>query len=734
MSFYHKVLEKIKDLKFLKQERGAILVLTALLLPIIFGCLGIGYDIGNLYMHKARLQNVADAAALAGGRAYLDSQTKTTGVKDTIDDNTNGNADQEYIIGGSKTRGGKHPDADRAADEYIYRNIINLGEKVYSDKYSHYALKGLKKSGENYAVADEIFYRIGLYETVPLRFLPLLTNKYNETVRAGAVALIQPGTTPSGGGGSTTNVSYSMFDNLFTYSDEFITRATSHNDSSTSTTSFIGDMVYTHGNGTHNVFYEHDDYNEVKHLWKNVGSYEGNEINDTRIDTTYSTLAYIDALTIEKLKQPHVAFTDSNSIPKNVSVSQINDKNSNLYSSSISLSDGNNVYKERKQGILFVGEKGSESNGWQSTCYVYNEDAGDYVYVKGAEKTKNNRIQYKQYGGKLYRVVNQDGKEYFVNNNNEKMSCYIQNWNIFNPSNEILPDGVAGDFDFQLQKEDMYKKVIYSNIFYFCEGDFDINIDAELLGIDGEENRELPIHRSHKDTPVYIIIGGTKVVNVQVHQSNVRPIVIVYSSPTSELNVNVDPNVTFSGVIYAPYSTGGVHFNNKGKILGNVIGHKIHIQNNGPSYWEQKNFLESDDFTDVDVAKVTQEIANANQTNGLTDEIKAEIRSTLNIPEGIEMGDMNYYNNLSYDEKQQFYRSWKGLYEKYKYNEAVRNHLWPWNQHFNVQSGEESVTTNEILRLINYRTEYQTKADGSIEDGKVLDPFIFETLGKPNSY
>ena len=80
MSFYHKVLEKIKDLKFLKQERGAILVLTALLLPIIFGCLGIGYDIGNLYMHKARLQNVADAAALAGGRAYLDSQTKTTGV------------------------------------------------------------------------------------------------------------------------------------------------------------------------------------------------------------------------------------------------------------------------------------------------------------------------------------------------------------------------------------------------------------------------------------------------------------------------------------------------------------------------------------------------------------------------------------------------------------------------------------------------------------------------------
>lgn len=733
MSFYHKVSEKIKDLKFLKQERGAILVLTALLLPIIFGCVGIGYDIGNLYMHKARLQNVADAAALAGGRAFLDSQEKRTDEEYTKD----GLAEQEYVIeGGYKTHGSNHIDADRAADDYINHNIRNLGEKVKSDKYSHFALKGLKKSGESYAVADEIFYRVGLSETVPLRFLPLLTNKYEETVRAGAVVLIQPGTPGSNpGGGTTTIVSYSMFDNLFTYSDEFITRATSHNDTSRSITSFVGDMVYTHGNNTHNVFYVHDDFNEVRHLWENVGSYEGNKINDAKIDTTFSTLAYIDALTKEKLKQPHVAFTDSNSIPKDVKVSQINDKNSDLYSSSISLSDGNNVYRERKKGILFVGEKGSESNGWQSTCYVYNEDAGDYVYVKGAEKTKNNRIQYKQYGGKLYHVVNQDGKEYFVNDNNEKMSCYIQNWNIINPSNETLPDGVAGDFDFQLQKEDVYKKVIYSNIFYFCDGNFNIVIDAELLGIDGEDNRELPIHRSHKDTPVYIIIGGTNVVNVQVRQSNVRPIVIVFSAPISELNVNVDPNATFSGIIYAPYSTGGVHFNNKGTMLGNVIGHKIHIQNNGESHWIQKNFLEnSGNFTDVDVAKVTQEITEANKTNGLTDEIKAEIRSKLNIPEGIEMGDMNYYNNLSYDAKQQLYRSWKELYEKYKYNEAVRNHLWPWNQHFNVQSGEETVATGETLRLINYRTEYQTKADGSIEEGKVLDPFIFETLGAPNSY
>lgn len=725
MSFYHKVSEKIKDLKFLKQERGAILVLTALLLPIIFGCLGIGYDIGNLYMHKARLQNVADAAALAGGRAYLDSQTKTTGVKDTIDDNTNGNADQEYVIGGSKTRGGKHPDADRAADEYIYRNIINLGEKVYSDKYSHYALKGLKKSGENYAVADEIFYRIGLYETVPLRFLPLLTNKYNETVRAGAVALIQPGTPGSNpGGGTTTSVSYSMFDNLFTYSDVFYTRQTSHDHSSQSTTSFVGDMVYTHGNGTHNVFYEHDDYNLVKHLYKKVGSYTGNTINDAKIDTTFSTLAYIEALTTLKLKQPHVAYTISNNVPRQVYISQINNPNSDLYNTTITLPDGNNVYKERKQGIVFAGEKGTSSNGWQSTCYVYDETANDYVYLKNAEKTKQNRLQYKNYNGKCYRVVSENGKDYLVNDNNEKLSCYYQNWTFYNPNNETVPSGLSGDFDFQLQDSDVYKKTLQTNIFYFCRG-FDLYLDTALTGYDNKPDSK---------EPIYIIVGQSEQLAIHVNASNVRPLIIVSLNPSNQIQVNIERDAVFSGVIYAPYSTGGVHFNNKGTVLGNVIAYKIDIQNNGESHWIQKNFLESDDFTDVDVAKVTQEIAEANKINGLTDEIKAEIRSKLNIPEGIEMGDMNYYNNLSYDAKQQLYRSWKELYEKYKYNEAVRNHLWPWNQHFNVQSGEETVTTDDTLRLINYRTEYQTKEDGSIEDGKVLDPFIFETLGKPNSY
>ena len=90
-----------------------------------------------------------------------------------------------------------------------------------------------------------------------------------------------------------------------------------------------------------------------------------------------------------------------------------------------------------------------------------------------------------------------------------------------------------------------------------------------------------------------------------------------------------------------------------------------------------------------------------------------------------KLGNMDWYNSLSYDDKQSFYRKWKTLYEKYKNNNAARNVLWPWNQHF--MTNGTTVTSDESLRLINYRTEHRENHD-------VVDPFIFESLEKPNSY
>ncbi|MBQ1866947.1 pilus assembly protein TadG-related protein, partial [Selenomonas sp.] len=55
--------------KYLHQK-GAILILTALLLPMLICGTGLAVDLGNIYVQKTRLQNTADAAALAGAKAY----------------------------------------------------------------------------------------------------------------------------------------------------------------------------------------------------------------------------------------------------------------------------------------------------------------------------------------------------------------------------------------------------------------------------------------------------------------------------------------------------------------------------------------------------------------------------------------------------------------------------------------------------------------------------------------
>lgn len=60
-----------------KAQKGAFLVFTALMIPIIFICAGFAVDLGNAWAYKSKLQNAADAAALAGAKEYGDNGTET---------------------------------------------------------------------------------------------------------------------------------------------------------------------------------------------------------------------------------------------------------------------------------------------------------------------------------------------------------------------------------------------------------------------------------------------------------------------------------------------------------------------------------------------------------------------------------------------------------------------------------------------------------------------------------
>ena len=148
------------------RQKGQILVFTAVLLPLLIAACGFTVDFGNMYMHKSKLQNAADAAAIAGGYAFRDN-------KENIDE---------------------HPKANNASEESAKSNLTKFDGIV-----QHYQARVDK--------AGVIYYRVELSESVPVYFLRLFGVGDSTTVSADSIASIV-----NLGGGKNN-----IFQNLFSF-------------------------------------------------------------------------------------------------------------------------------------------------------------------------------------------------------------------------------------------------------------------------------------------------------------------------------------------------------------------------------------------------------------------------------------------------------------------------------------------------------------------------------------
>ncbi len=169
------------------RQHGAILAFTALLLPMIIVGTGLAVDLGNIYVQHARLQNAADAAALAGAHAFVENN--------------------------DKPEKGKHKHADEKAREYIKGTYHNLEQDEGITNYENDE-KIFKAVKDN----NDIYYIVILEKEVPLYFLGAFYEKIKEkntfTVPVESVAAISLDSpaNPSG---------KSAFPNLFTFTDGF---------------------------------------------------------------------------------------------------------------------------------------------------------------------------------------------------------------------------------------------------------------------------------------------------------------------------------------------------------------------------------------------------------------------------------------------------------------------------------------------------------------------------------
>ena len=150
-----------------RAQKGQIIVFTAFLLPLLIAATGFTVDFGNMYMHKARLQNAADAAAIAGGHSFVQNN-------DTLSN---------------------HPHADEAAEKSIDLNHPKIAN-IIRDYRARNTDQGIT------------IYRVHLTESVPVYFLSFFGVGDSTDVTAESFAQIAYTGGSSGG---------SLFDNLFSY-------------------------------------------------------------------------------------------------------------------------------------------------------------------------------------------------------------------------------------------------------------------------------------------------------------------------------------------------------------------------------------------------------------------------------------------------------------------------------------------------------------------------------------
>lgn len=178
------------------QQKGQILVFTAVLLPLLIAACGFTVDFGNMYMHKSRLQNAADAAAIAGGYAFRDN-------KENIDE---------------------HPKADNASEESAKSNLSNF--------------KGIGQLRQaRVDKAGVIYYRVELSESVPVYFLRLFGVGDSTTVSADSIASIV-----NLGGGKNN-----IFQNLFSFGSDGFKSTNANQNPDDPGVSLIGNSSFYQG-------------------------------------------------------------------------------------------------------------------------------------------------------------------------------------------------------------------------------------------------------------------------------------------------------------------------------------------------------------------------------------------------------------------------------------------------------------------------------------------------------
>ena len=193
------MLRKFREILKNKQ-RGAIMVFFAILVPLFLGVIGLAVDAGFLYMQKAKLQDVADATALAGA-GHLKDENREEQVEKAI-----------VAFAGANGYG-------KDKDEAVSSKFPELGDKVDDSNVTleenaawkiAYAIDtGMEDNdAKNGELRDHV--RVVILKRVPTFFIRLLFPEQKEVVvkAVAAAEYVKGEETPPASSGAPGLIAY----------------------------------------------------------------------------------------------------------------------------------------------------------------------------------------------------------------------------------------------------------------------------------------------------------------------------------------------------------------------------------------------------------------------------------------------------------------------------------------------------------------------------------------------
>ena len=167
--------EKLSFTRLAKQfkQRGQVSILFSLLMPIFLLFLGVGLDLGWYYINVSRLQNAADAAAVAGAQTLLDSETFSDYKNPTLISKYPGKVSNEYrgsfsnIYEQTAFEAAKLT-ATESATEYAAKNLSGNENSLINSWTNN---KVEFQSPKLYAQDDNLYFVVQLKDSIRHFFL-----------------------------------------------------------------------------------------------------------------------------------------------------------------------------------------------------------------------------------------------------------------------------------------------------------------------------------------------------------------------------------------------------------------------------------------------------------------------------------------------------------------------------------------------------------------------------------